>query len=113
MSYRSGLPFFPVQSTSPAFNATADESTGLIFLQSSALNRLWQGPHGRAVRLVSTAVRYYVGFGSSLTSIVGTTNGTLMLANQTEIFTARAGDVCLYLVSSTAITVNVTLGYGQ
>lgn len=107
-----GRPFQIVNSTDPGFNSTSGSSAQYA-LQSTAINRYWQVPSNRAVRVSSIAGDdYYLVFGSSLTAVCGTTNGILLLGGTVESFYVRPDQTYVAIKSSTDVTVNFTLGYG-
>jgi len=84
-------------------------------LSSTALNRYWKsGPGSRAVRLgCKETGDYYVSFGTS-DAVAASTDSFVMLGGTVEIFTPiHPGITHIALFSSTSVTVNVTLGYGQ
>ena len=111
---RADRSFIPLPgSTGPGFNSSLG-SSGVYVLESTALNRFWNGPTGRIVRLASlgSSASYYVTFGSSLI-VPGSTDGTLIMGGSVETFALEAGQSYLGIKSSTDCIVNVTLGYGE
>ena len=113
MPFRSQNAFQSVKSTEPSFDVTFDSTAVLTKLESTGTGRVWQGPSGRSVRLsCSTAADYHVAFGSSL-AVAVSTGSPLYLGGTVEGYRPRAGDTYISMVSSTTVTVNVTLGYGQ
>lgn len=113
MSQRGLFSFYPVRSTEPSFNSTVAGANAFFALESTATNRVWQGPSGRAVRLSSKAADdYSVVFGT--TTAVATSSGAILILGGTvETFRLEAGNTHIAIVSSTDVSVNVTLGYGM
>ncbi len=109
---RGQYAFYPVNSTEPSFNSTSG-SSGLYALESTATNRVWQGASGRAVRVSSKAADdFSVAFGTS--DIVATSSGSvLVLGGTVENFFSRVGWSHIMVFSSTDVTANISLGYGQ
>ena len=108
-------PFAPlVNSSSPGFNAVAVDNTAVNFaLESTALNRIWQGPSSRSVRLTGLiGDRFYANFGASAVT-AASTNSALCIGSVPVIFSVDPKQTYVALVSSTTITINVTLGVGR
>ena len=113
MSQRGQFSFYPVNSTEPAFNSSAGSTTVSFALESTATNRVWQGPSGRAIRLSSKAADdYSVAFGTSDVVCVSSAC-ILMLGGTVETFMARANWTHMAIAASTDVFVNCTIGYGQ
>ena len=106
-------PFQPlVHSTAPGFTSTSD-STALLALESTALNRSWLYPNGRTIRIASIAGDdFHIALGSS-TILAGSTNATLVLGGTVELFRVQPGQSYIAIKSSTDVAVNITLGTGQ
>lgn len=113
MPIRGLYGFQAVNSTEPSFDVTVDSTPVLTKLQSTGTGRMWQGPSGRSIRLsCSTAADYRIATGTSLAVAVSTGN-MLLLGGTVEGYRPRPQDEYISIVSSTDVTVNVTLGYGQ
>lgn len=115
MPNRSRLPFQPVDSSAPSFEVTIDATSVVTALESTAINRFWKsGPGSRSIRLATkTADDYYFSIGSSL-AVAASSDSVLILGGTVEIFTPiKPGLAYIALQSSTDVTVNCTLGYGQ
>ena len=113
MSQRGQFAFYTVNSTEPGFNSTANDTASLLTLESTAVNRYWRGPSGRAVRVASKASDdFFITFGSS-NAVATSSGGELVLGGTVEAFWVSPSQSHMSLVSSTDVTVNVTLGYGQ
>jgi len=114
MLSRGQYSFYPVvSSTEPAFNSTLG-SSGLYALESTtAPERDYDGPSGRAVRLASKAADdFSVIFGTS--DIVATSSGAMLILGGTvETFRVRPEATHVMVFSSTDVEVNVMIGYGQ
>ena len=107
-------PFQPlVNSSSPSFSSSAMGTTSYAYaLESTALNRLWQGPASRSVRLNAFgSTAYFVNFGSSTVS-AASTDSMLVVGPGPEIFSVDPKQTYIAIVSSTSAVVNVTLGVG-
>lgn len=107
-------PFHPIPNSSgPSFNSSAMGTTSANYaLESTAINRIWQGPIDRTVRLFGEGTGgYYANFGSSVVA-AASTNSVLCIANQPVLFSVTPTQTYVALVSSTTVTVNVTLGVG-
>ncbi len=107
--------FKPVTgTTAPSFQVTAlgAASTANAF-ESTALNRVWQGPSNRAVRLASQlAPDFYVNFGSS-GIVASSSDGILVLGGTVEEFYLEPDWEYISIIGATTdVTVNVTPGYG-
>ena len=113
MSQRHLLPFNQIVSTAPSFEATLDNTSSALALESTSL-REWRGPTGRAVRLATrTADDYSVNFGDS-DIVAASSDSILVLGGTVELFhPVKPSYTHIAIVSSTDVTVNVTLGYGH
>lgn len=81
-------------------------------LESTTLNRMWQQPSNRAVRLAcSTADDFYVNFGSS-TVVCASSDGVLVLGGSVETFYLAPSQSYIAFSGATGFSVNVSLGYG-
>jgi len=106
-----GRPFGFTNSTDPGFN-TALASSGLVVLESTSINRRWQGPSNRAIRVAAIASDdFYINVGTSLITC-GTTNGVLILGGTVESFYLQPKDAYVCWKSSTDVSFNITIGYG-
>lgn len=114
MSGRHEYPFQPVNSTAPSFSATFDNTSVTFALESTSIPRQWQGAGSRVVRLTADAPdRYHISFGTTL-AVAASSDSVMVLGGVTEIFALRApGNTHIAFRSSTDVTVNVTIGYGQ
>lgn len=113
MASRAQLPFNPIISTSASFNLAVSNVSSANALESTALNRIWQGPSGRAIRIAETGgIDVYIAFGTTLV-VAASTDCMMLLGNTVEIFTTKPGNTCIAAFSSTTTTLNLTLGYGQ
>lgn len=109
---RGQFTFYPVASTAPSFESTAG-SSGLYAFASTAIGRVWSGASGRAIRLASKAADdYYVNYGSS-DIVAASSNSILILGGTVESHRIDPRHTHLMVFSSTTVTVNITLGYGQ
>ena len=101
-----------VNSSSPSFQSSALGTTSVNYaLESTALNRIWQGPASRSVRLGSLGSSgFFVQFGSS-TVAAGSTDS--MLVTTPQIFSVEPKQTYIAVMSSTSTVVNVTLGVGR
>ena len=112
---RNQIAFQPlVNSSSPSFSSSAMGTTSFAYaLESTALNRTWQGPTSRSVRLNAFgSTAYFVQFGSSLV-LSESTNSMLVVGPGPEIFSVDPKQTYIAIVSSTSAVVNVTLGVGK
>lgn len=109
---RGQYAFYPVTSTAgPSFESTLG-SSGLYALESTTV-RQWQGASGRAVRIASKAADdFYVNVGSS-DIVAASTNSVLILGGTVETFFLRPVQSHIMVFSSTDVTANITIGYGQ
>jgi hypothetical protein len=115
MTQRHLLPFQPVDSSGPSFEVSVTNASTYNALESTALNRYWKsGPGSRSVRLgCKETGDYYVSFGTS-DAVAASTDSMVMLGGTVEIFTSiKPADTHIAFYSSTDVTVNLTLGYGQ
>lgn len=107
-------PFQPLlNSTAPAFNSSVLGSTSQAYaLQSTG--REFQYPDSRCVRIMgSTVERYYVKFGQTSAVAAASSDSTLVLGGQREVFSVTPNQTHVaFLTTSTGMTVNVTLGVG-
>ena len=103
-----------INSSSPGFNAVAVDNTAVAFaLESTALNRIWQGPASRSVRLTGLiGDRFYANFGASAVT-AASTNSVLCIGSVPVIFSVDPKQTYVALVSSTTITINIALGVGK
>lgn len=103
-----------VNSSSPSFSSSAMGTTSFNYaLESTSLNRVWQGPASRSVRLNAFgSTAYFVQFGSSLVS-AGSTDSMLVVGPGPEIFSVDPKQTYIAIMSSTSAVVNVTLGVGR
>lgn len=109
---RWGRPFTPVNSSGPGMLCEVTATSVRYALESTTLNRTWQQPSNRAVRLAcSTADDYYVNFGSS-TVMCESTNGMLILGGSVETFFLAPAQTYIAFAGATGFNVSVTLGYG-
>ncbi len=113
MTNRFNLPFHHIDSTAPGFQGTFDNTSTSFALQSTGL-REWTGPTSRAVRIASQAGDdFHVAFGSSDLA-ANSSESVLVLGGTVEIFHPISPSVThIACVSSTDVTFNATLGYGQ
>ncbi|HDZ73728.1 MAG TPA: hypothetical protein ENH55_13365 [Aurantimonas coralicida] len=113
MPSRFQLPFHPIASTAPSFEATFDNTSTSLALQSTSL-REWAGPTNRSVRLATrTADDYLVAFGTSDITLGGSSDAMLVLGGTVEVFhPILPSHTHIAMQSSTDVTANVTLGYG-
>lgn len=115
MPNRFQFPFHHIASTSPSFEVslTGADSTANA-LQSTGL-REWSGPSSRAVRFATrTADDYLAVFGTSDINVGGSTDGMLILGGTVEVIQPTSPRFThIALQSSTDVTINITLGYGQ
>ena len=114
MTQRFRLPFQPIDSTAPSFEVSLTLGNSTANAMESTSAREWIGPTSRAIRVSSkTADDYYLQFGSTL-AVASTSVSMLVLGSKVEIFNPiRPGLTNIALQSSTDVTINVTLGYGQ
>ena len=110
---RYGRPFTPIDSSSPSFLAAASATSILYALQSTSINRFWDGPANRAIRIAcSTADDYYLAMGSSLIK-AESSNSVLMLGGSVETFYVQPSVQYVALGGSTSVDfVNISLGWG-
>lgn len=105
--------FMPIRSTAPSFEVTFGAVSTANALESTGI-REWSGPSGRAVRFATkTAADFYVNIGTS-DIVAASTDSMSLLGGTVETIKPpfpNAGFIALY--SSTDVTVNITLGYGQ
>ena len=101
-----------INSSSPSFNSSALGTTSHFYaLESTALNRIWQGPMSRSVRVISLgSLSFYVQFGSTLAS-AGSTDSMLVIGE--GVFSVSPSDTNIAVTSSTSAVVNITLGTGR
>lgn len=114
MPLRSQFPFTPVNSTAPSFESTLGSTSQFYALQSSAVNRLWNGPSGRAVRFAeSSGVDYYLNWGTTL-AVAASSDSILMLGGVESVLTPPTPSVTHVAIAgkSTDVVVNLTIGYG-
>lgn len=111
-------PFRPLPGSSGAsFNcAAAATSSGLLALESTALNRAWNaagiGPAGRAIRIASGAAdEFSIKLGSS-TIDAASSDGMLILGGTVEEFAIQPNQTYISFKSSTDVLFNITLGTG-
>lgn len=84
----------------------------MYVIESTAINRIFKGPTGRAIRVASiSGDDFYVQFGSS-TMTLGSSVGTLILGGTVEGFALQPYHTYIGVFSSTDVIVNVTPGYG-
>lgn len=107
--------FRQVDSTAPGFQVSVSSTSQAVAIESTALNRNWDGPTGHSIRISSLTGSgdFYIAFGSSTIS-VGTTNGMQMIGGTVEMWNEikpSHGYIAFY--SSTDVTANVSIGYGQ
>ena len=106
-------PFEPlVNSSSPSFNSSALGTTTVNYaLESTALNRVWQGPSSRSIRLNTLgSSSFYFQLGSS-TVAAGSTDSVLVTGS--VIIGVQPKQTYIAVMSSTSTVVNVTLGVGR
>ena len=104
--------FRPISSSSPGFNSTSGPSQ-YYALESTALNRFWNGPSGRALRVASiSGDDFYVQFGTTSSMTVGTTCGVLILGGTVESFAMMPYWTHIGIAASTDVICNMALGYG-
>lgn len=109
---RGQYAFYPVTSTEPSFNSTLG-SSGLYALESTGTNRFYQHASGRAIRIASKAADDF-SFALGTSDVVATSSGgVLVLGGTVETFFLRPVVSHIMFFSSTDVTANVTLGYGQ
>ncbi len=109
---RYGRPFYPITSSAPSFKVDATATSAAVVLESSSVNRTWQGPTNRAIRIACpTDATYTVAFGSS-TIVADSTAHMLLLGGTVESFYISPDVTYIAFVSSTDVTFSVTLGYG-
>ena len=106
-------PFEPlVNSSSPSFNSSALGTTSFNYaLESTALNRVWQGPSSRSVRLISLGSSGFCFQLGSSTVSAGSTDSVLALGS--VIVGVQPKQTYIAVMSSTSTVVNVTLGVGR
>ena len=105
--------FQPINSTAPGFSTTSTETSIAIALESTAVNRVWQFPTSRVVRIASKAADdFFINFGSSSVSVALDT-GVLILGGTAELFRVTPVQTHIIYASSTEVTFNVTLGTGR
>lgn len=116
---RDGVSFFPLNSSEPSFTVTITAGSSAQLFNLESTTRAFQGPTGRAVRLVeSTGADFYAQFGTSLA--VAQSSGSMRIKGATrEVipipahYQGASTSPWLSILSiSTAGTINVTLGYG-
>ncbi len=115
MTLRNLQPFQTIDSSETSFEVTIDSTSVATLLESTAVNRYWKsGPGSRSIRLATkTADDYYFQVGSSLV-VAASSDSTLLLGGTVEIFNQiKPSNTYIALQSSTDVTINVTLGYGQ
>jgi hypothetical protein len=112
MSQIGSFNFFPINSTAPSFNSTADATAALYALESTGA-REWQFASGRAVRVASKASDdYHIAFGTS-DIVAASTANMAVLGGTVETFYTNPSQSHISIVSSTFVTVNVTIGHGK
>lgn len=115
MTQRFNYPFTAVISTAPSFLISGTLASTAQALESTAVNRKWQGPSSRAVRLCeSSGVDYYIKFGSS-TVTAASTDSILVLGGTETVITPPVNATYIAIKSistATAAVVNVTIGTG-
>ncbi len=112
MPNRFQYPFQPINSSEPSFTAAFDNTAANHVLESTG-TREWQGPGSRAVSIAAMAADdYYINFGSSLVTCTSSGN-KLILGGTDQVFRVRPAQTYVAFVSSTDISMNLTLGYGQ
>ena len=114
-------PFQPIsESTSPAFDASADDTSRTVGIEASADSaigatnvRKWDYPTSRVIRIASKA-------GDDFTVALGTSDitaapglGMLVLGGTAELIKVQPHQTALAIASSTDVVVNVCLGYGN
>lgn len=107
------IPFEPlINSSSPSFSSSALGTTSFGYaLESTALNRVWQGPASRSIRLNSLGSSgFYVQLGTSSVS-AGSTDS--MLVTGPVVIGVQPKQTHIAVMSSTSTVVNVTLGAGR
>ena len=114
MTNRYRLPFQPIDSTAPSFQVTVDSTSVATALQSTGVREWFGGPVGRSIRIASiTADDYHIQFGSTLAEAT-TTTSPVILGGTVEVFNPiKPAHTHIAVVSSTDVTVNISLGYGQ
>lgn len=115
------------ESCAPSMVMTVNASSSNISLEScSTVGRVWAHPPGRTVRIASIAGDdFHVAFGTSTLTIGasssgngtggnGSSNGMLVLGGTVEVFhLPRPNFSYMAARSSTDVTLNITLGYGN
>lgn len=101
-----------VNSSSPSFSSSALGTSSVNYvLESTALNRVWQGPSSRSIRLNTLGSSgFYFQLGSSLVS-AGSTDSVLVTGS--VVIGVQPKQTYIAVMSSTSTVVNVTLGVGK
>lgn len=111
MSMRWGRPFTVLNSTAPSFLVSVTSTASLNTLDNAA----WQGPSNRTIRVVGADTPdFYMAIGSS-TIAASSTGSMLVLGGAVEAFHLDVQNhyISFICATATALTVNVTLGYGN
>jgi uncharacterized membrane protein len=103
-----------LNSTAPSFNSTILGTTSHAYALQ-ATGREFQYADARSVRIFgATNDKFYVKFGQASTVTAASSDSVLVLGGQREVFAVTPNQTHIaFLTTSTAMTVNVTLGIGR
>lgn len=113
MTNRFQHSFRPINSTAPSFSATFDNTSAIFALESAGV-REWEGPGSNTIRIGSLGSDdCHFAIGSSDLVVAAATN-MLYQGGTIEVFSKTSPrDTHIVFVSSTDVTMNVSLGYGN
>lgn len=116
MPSRYEYPFHAIISTAPSFNSSAQSSGDHWLLESTAVNRYWQQPQNRVVRVASIgSADFFAAFGSSLL-VASASEHQLFLGGTVELIQIEPSATPPWVSvfgASTDVIVNFTLGHGK
>ena len=114
MTDRNAKPFEAVNSTAPAFQVSITSASTTNALESTGV-REWDGGGGRSFRISSLAGSGDFHFVLGTSDVTCSSNTTLqMIGGTVEVWSqVKPSNTHIAMYSSTDVTANITLGYGQ
>jgi len=114
MTDRTTKPFEAVMSTAPSFQVSITSASTTNALESTSV-REWDGAGGRSIRVSSLTGSGDFHFVLGDSAVTCSSNTTIqMLGGTVEVWSQiKPSHTHIAMYSSTDVTANVTLGYGQ